>query len=284
MQVRQRSTSAVTGPADQSAHGDDTGNAHAATATPRGSNRFVEFLRGSASPARAETSAVGRPRRPLNVFARAGVGLATFGLTAAAVTGCSSGVSGVASSPKPSASSSGQSIDPSAPDISTPSTSATDPNAASPTNVPSIPTLPDADAGSLQFQLNEACVAEALQIAMQPRPTNDLLGPAYDQVSAALNEDQTGSSLRQVLDNYLVQEEATKGPDGKNLPEPQLLHDARHDRLEQYVRYTQAIYDQNPTEANYAEWQSAKDSQQRADKLPVQSALSYTQPDWPLGG
>jgi hypothetical protein len=219
------------------------------------------------------------------MLARAGVGLATFGLTAAAVTGCSSGVSGVASSPKPStASSSGQSIDPSAPNVSAPSTSATDPNAASPTSVPSIPTLPNADLGALEFQLNEACEAEALQIAMQPRPTNDLLGPAHDQVRAALKEDQTGSSLQQVLDNYLAQEESTKGPDGKNLPEPQLVHDARHDRLKEYVQYTKAIYDQNPTEANYDEWQSAKDSLQRADALPVQSALSYTQPDWPSGG
>ncbi|NRO98489.1 hypothetical protein GWC77_21430 [Paraburkholderia sp. NMBU_R16] len=261
--------------------------AHAPTATPGGSNPMVERLRRGTSGTRAETSAIGRPRSPLKeVLAHLGKGLATLGVTAAAVTGCSSGPSGLARSPEPKASppSSGQSIDPAAPNVSTPSSSATDPNAASPTSVPSIPTLPNADVGSLEFQLNEACEAEALQIAMQPRPTNDLLGPAYDQVSAALNQDQTGSSLRQVLDNYLVQEEATKGPDGKNLPEPQLLHDARHDRLEQYVLYTRAIYDQNPTKANYAEWQSAKDAKQRADKLPVQSGLSYMQPDWPSGG
>ena len=230
MQLRLGITSAATDVAGKATQEQSVVDARAATVTatamPATQNRLSIFarLRRDTPAERAEPSAAGRPRTSLNMLARAGLGLATLGVTAAAVTGCSSGSSGLArSSPEPATAppSTGQSIDPAPTDSSAPSTSATDPStsAASPTSVPSLPVQADANVLAAKTSLDQACQMEAYTIVSAGRPANDQLGQAFDGVRAALYDEAVpDSDLQPVLDNYLLAEESITDSNGANLP------------------------------------------------------------------
>lgn len=288
MQIRRSVTPTATEADNKPAREKGAADARAATAMPTASNQLSMFsrLRREAPAAHAEASTAGRPRTPLNVLARVGLGLATLGLGATALTGCSSGTSGHAvgsAEPTTAPPSSGQSLDPAPTDSSTPSTDAADPgastSAALPTSVPSLPAQPNWNVSVAQETFYGACEAEAYMITNQPRPTNDLLGPAYDQLSSVLNNGNApGPELKKALDNYTLAAESAKQP------EPLAVHLMRHEEMGAYVAYVQAQYNQTPTDELKAELQQAKETQNRADTtIPVATAgpqSSAQLPDW----
>ena len=286
MQVRLRNTSAATETAKPE-QGKDTTATHGATTMPGGSNSVLARLRRSAPAERTEASALGRPHATLKAWARAGgLGLATFGVAAAALTGCSSGTSGVAvgsSTPSAPPPSSAQSIDPAPTDSATASTATTDPSAAasSPTDIPSIAGQPGIDVTQAQMQLDLYAGMEADAIASAPRPTDNILGKLHDRIgtdSSNLNGDY--GTLLNDLNLYLTEEE-DRINSGKNIPpESASVQQVRGQRMTQNVQYWEAMYRQNPTQDNYAELAAAQNAvttarndnlipkQQQDDPLP----------------
>ena len=285
MQVRLRNTSAATETAKPE-QGKDTTATHGATTMPGGSNSVLARLRRSAPAERTEASVLGRPHAPLKALARAGLGLATFGVAAAALTGCSSGTSGVAvgsSTPSAPPPSSAQSIDPAPTDSATASTATTDPSAAasSPTDIPSIAGQPGIDVTQAQMQLDLYAGMEADAIASAPRPTDNILGKLHDRIgtdSSNLNGDY--GTLLNDLNLYLTEEE-DRINSGKNIPpESASVQQIRGQRMTQNVQYWEAMYRQNPTQDNYAELAAAQNAvttarndnlipkQQQDDPLP----------------
>jgi len=141
------------------------------------------------------------------------------------------------------------------------------------------------------MQLDTACGFEADTIASQPRPTNDTLGQLYDRISAATQGlDYSGGTtdagaLHKLLDSYLNEEEALKKADPSSPPESSLVQQARRERMDDDVLYRQALYQQNPTQDNRAEWAAANDAETEAltDGLisPKQSGDAL-QDGWPL--
>mgnify|MGYP006951094371 CR=1 FL=1 len=292
------STAAALGqnPAQNQSSG--TPDAPLATAMPGGSSRLSSLTRlhRNAQADGHEASSAGRPRAPLKLLARVGLGLASLGFGAAALTGCSSGSSGLATrsaEPTSSPSSAGQTIDPAPSDSSTASTKTTDPStsASSPTDLPTIVGQGNTDVALVKMQLDTACGFEADTIASQPRPTNDTLGQLYDRISAATQGlDYSGGTtdagaLHKLLDSYLNEEEALKKADPSSPPESSLVQQARRERMDDDVLYRQALYQQNPTQDNRAEWAAANDAETEAltDGLisPKQSGDAL-QDGWPL--
>lgn len=263
MQVRLGNTSVAT-ETTKPAQGNDKADPHAATAMPGGSSSLLARLRGGGATVHAEASALDRPRAPLRALARAGLGLATLGITAAAVTGCSSGTSGVAvgSSPTPSAPppSSAQSIDPAPTDSAIASTVTTAPStaASSPSDIPSVVGQPSINVTQAQTQLDLYAGMEADAITSEPRPTDNILGNLYDSIGTDnSNPNVNYNTLLIDLDLYLTEEEARKN----NIPpESAPVQLIRGERMTQNVKYREAIYRQNPTQDNYAEWKAARDA------------------------